>query len=127
MFSRIVTNTPVWVWGLLLALLWLGLNQIRTRTVRSRQILILPTIMTMLSLSGTTTSFGVTPLVLLTWAIATGIGVRWIILRPPPSLTRYDRAADLFHLPGSWIPLALILGIFTAKYATGVTLAIQPQ
>ena len=32
-----------------------------------------------------------------------------------------------FALPGSWMPMALILGIFLTKYAVGVELAMQPD
>lgn len=32
MLNQILANTPRWVWGLLLALLWLGLSQAVTRS-----------------------------------------------------------------------------------------------
>ena len=126
MFARIVGNTPLWVWPLLLALLWLGFDQTRARVVGLRRILLLPAVMTGLSLSGAMTSFGAGPLVLLVWSIAVCIGTGLAVKRPAVSLARYDPATALFHLPGSWAPLALILGIFSAKYATGATLAMQP-
>jgi len=126
MVLRILTNTPVWVWGLLLVLLWLGFSQTRARSIGLRRILILPLVMTGLSLSGTISSFGVAPLVLLAWAITTGIGTWLVIRRPVPQSTRYDSTMKVFFLPGSWLPLGLILGIFAIKYATGATLVMHP-
>ena len=126
MISRIVANTPLWVWGLLLALLWLGFSQIRARSVGLPRSLILPLVMTALSLSGTVSSFGVALPVLLAWAIAAGVALQLVIRRPVAPGTRYDSATGMFHLPGSWLPLMLILGIFSIKYAVGASLSMQP-
>jgi hypothetical protein len=40
-FQRIVTNTPVWVWPLLFALVGIGLHQTRDRRVTASRTLIL--------------------------------------------------------------------------------------
>ena len=40
--------------------------------------------------------------------------------------TRYDASTRSFDLPGSWLPMALILGIFATKYAVGVSLVMHP-
>ncbi len=126
MISRIVGNTPLWVWGLLLALLWLGFSQVRARSVGLGRSLILPLAMTVLSLSETVSSFGASPPVMLAWAVAAGVAL-WLVVRlPVPSGTRYESAAGMFHLPGSWSPLMLILGIFSIKYAVGASLSMQP-
>ena len=42
MLSAIVKHTPIWVWGLLAALLWLGIWQMFPRSVGTRQVLLLP-------------------------------------------------------------------------------------
>ena len=44
----------------------------------------------------------------------------------PPAGTRWNAAARSFHLPGSWVPMGLILAVFLMKYAIGVQLAMQP-
>ncbi len=49
-----------------------------------------------------------------------------LLRRPLPARTRYDAATRRFILPGSPLPLLLILGIFLTKYAVGVTLAMRP-
>lgn len=50
MLEPIVRNTPPWVWGLLAALLALGLSQLRSRNVSLTRITLLPLAMTGLSL-----------------------------------------------------------------------------
>lgn len=127
MFSQILANTPPWVWGLLLALLLLGYSQTRERRVGLRRILILPLVMTGLSLQGTLASFGGAPAVVLAWLVASGVTVGLLARRPAPAAARYDAGTGLFHLPGSWLPMLLILCIFVMKYAVGVTLAMRPE
>ncbi len=126
MFSRIISNTPIWVWGLLLALLALGFSQTRARLAGLHRLLILPLAMTGIALSGMLSGFGAAPLMLLIWIAAASIGTWRVIRRPLPPLTRYDASTGLYYLPGSWLPMVLILGIFTVKYAVGVALAMQP-
>ncbi|MDP2825749.1 MAG: alpha/beta fold hydrolase [Sulfuritalea sp.] len=126
MISRILASTPVWVWGLLLALLWLGFSQARSRRLTPKRMLILPLAMTLLSLGATLSSFGLAPAVTLAWtAAATAVAGLASRSGTPPG-SRYDAAAGQFLLPGSWLPLALILAIFVLKYALGVMLAMDP-
>jgi hypothetical protein len=126
MLSRILSNTPVWVWGLLAALMALGLSQTRDRLIGLRRILILPVVMAGLSLLGTVSSFGAGPVVLSAWVVFTCLGIWLTLTRPLPPLTRYDEAAQLYFVPGSWVPMTLIMSIFVVKYAVGVGLAMQP-
>lgn len=127
----IVQKTPAWVWGLLLALLWLGASQLRRRQVGASRVVLLPVAMAGLSAYGLVSGFGAA-------AQAGGIVLAWLAavfllaalslaLQPlPPSGARYDAASRSLHLPGSPVPLMLILGIFLTKYLVGVELALQP-
>ncbi|HJV80280.1 MAG TPA: DUF6622 family protein [Noviherbaspirillum sp.] len=125
MVLRIVANTPAWVWFLLLALVILGVTQSRPRTMGLRRALILPAVMAGLSIAGTVSSFGVTPSALLAWPVAAGAAT-WLVSRHPVAVrTKYDPGTGLFHLPGSIIPLLLILGIFLVKYIVSAMLAMQ--
>jgi hypothetical protein len=49
-------------------------------------------------------------------------GRRWA----QPAGTRWLPDQRVLALPGSWLPLAIILAIFSLRYATGVALALQP-
>lgn len=127
MLAQIIAHTPAWVWWLLLALLWLGYSQTRARQVGLPRLLLLPLAMTGLSLSGTLSSLGLSARLLLVWFIAWAVTAWLLARRPAPAAARYDPHTGLFQLPGSWAPLALILGIFCIKYAVGATLAINPD
>ncbi len=52
MILGILEHTPVWVWGVFVAILLLGLQQTRTRDVSIARATILPVVMILLSLSG---------------------------------------------------------------------------
>ena len=126
--GTILKNTPSWVWGLLAALLALGLSQLRDRQASLVRITVMPLAMTAFSLWGTASAFGNSPQfaqVLLAWFATSATMVA--LLAPGDSGATYDRASRSFALPGSWVPLALILGIFLTKYAVGVELTMQPQ
>ncbi|MDO8651029.1 MAG: hypothetical protein Q7R66_02430 [Undibacterium sp.] len=126
MINQILANTPRWVWFLLAALLWLGLSQTRSRTATLQRITLMPLAMTGLSLSGTLAAFGADPQVVLAWLVAVALMAFLVQSQTLPASTHYDPATRLFSLPGSWVPLLLIMGIFMTKYVVGVLTAMQP-
>jgi hypothetical protein len=126
MFEQILRNTPMWVWGLFLGLLSLGISQSFNRTAGLRRVTVTSLAMAGLSLYGTVSAFGSASAVLLAWlAAAVGVAV-FILSRPLAAQTRYDSDTRRFFLPGSWVPLGLMMGIFLTKYVVGVMLALQP-
>jgi hypothetical protein len=44
-----------------------------------------------------------------------------------PAGVRYLPEARHFRMPGSWIPLGLILAIFVARYLLAIVMAIDPS
>lgn len=126
MVMQILARTPMWVWGLLAALLVLGFSQTRQRESGLPRVVILPVAMTALSISGIVSAFGATPAVLGAWLAAALIVATLVVQRPVPAGTAYDAATRQFTLPGSWMPMALILGIFVTKYAVGVATTMHP-
>jgi hypothetical protein len=126
LFTRIILNTPVWVWALLVALVALGYSQTRSRTIGLQRVVIMPVAMIFLSLYGTVSAFGPSPGVLSAWLAAGAMLASMVVLRPAPMGTAYDSIRRQYALPGSWLPLFVILCIFSTKYAVGVTLAMQP-
>jgi hypothetical protein len=126
MLIQIVSRTPLWVWGLLLVLISIGLSQLFTRTVSAKRITLMSAAMTALSLYGTLSAFGSMPHILLGW-LAAAVAAAWLVLQRPLSAhTRYNTATRQFTVPGSWVPLVLIMGIFLTKYVVGVALSMQP-
>ena len=130
MLWSIVQGTPHWVWALLAALLWLGGSQLLPRRVGLRRALLAPLALAAFSAWGLASAFATQRAAgaLLTWllAMALAASISLALRRAPPAGVRYDAQALRFALPGSPVPLALILGIFLTKYLVGVELALQP-
>ena len=126
MFIGIIQHTPVWVWGLLVALIGLGLWQTRDREMTLVRITILPLVLIALSLSGVLTAFGQMPVALSGWAAGVSaalmIGRQLVAVRA----ARWSAQAGRLQVPGSWLPLALIVGLFCIKYVAGASLGMHP-
>lgn len=124
----IVRQTPLWVWGLFAALLALGLSQLRTRTASLARVAMLPAAMTLFSVFGTWSALGRSAHVAgaaLVWFAAAALA--FALVSRQPRAARFDPLQRRYHLPGSPVPLLLILGIFLLKYGVGVELVIAPQ
>lgn len=132
MLGTVVANTPTWVWGLLAGLIVLGLSQLFRRQVSLQRTLLLPLSMTALSVYGLVSALGgsgTLPGALTVWTLVAGLtallSLAW--RNAAPAGSRYDAVRGHFDLPGSAVPMALILAIFLTKYGVGVELAMQPQ
>ena len=127
MLLQIVTHTPPWVWVLLAVLVALGLSQAMPRRMTLRRLAVLPLVLLALSLSGVVTTFPGAAAPLLAWLV--GVSAALAIGRPIVGArgARWDAESASLHVPGSWLPMVLILSLFLAKYAVGVALAMQPS
>ncbi len=124
---EILSHTPRWVFVLFAALLVLGVQQLSARQVTLRRTAVMPLAMSGLAVYGVVSAFSGHPVALLAWAACT-LAMAWAIQRrPAPAGTRYDPATQQFTLPGSAVPLALMMGVFFTKYAIGATLSQAPQ
>lgn len=116
------TSLPLWPFAILAVLLVLGYRQSRDRVVQPGTLAKVALGMLVLSLYGVTAAFGPHLVPVLAWA--TGFAASVFVAGPvfaPRGLAREGRAV---RVPGSWLPLGLMVGIFAAKfvlgYATGV-------
>ncbi len=129
MLTAIVKGTPIWVWGLLLVLLALGISQLADRRPSLRRVVLVPFAMFGFAIYGMVSAFGSGPLsgpVALAWA-ASAIAATGLMLQlRTPAGTSFDAATTSFWVPGSSVPLLLILGIFLTKYIVGIELALNP-
>jgi len=126
MLLQILANTPKWVFVLFAALLWLGLSQLLTRRVGLSRVTGLAIGMSVFSLYGTVSAFAGVPMALLAWLAGAAAVFALLAGRAAPLGTRYDAATRRFTVPGSAVPLAVMMGIFLTKYAVGITLGMQP-
>ncbi|MBT9488057.1 MAG: hypothetical protein IV093_11165 [Rubrivivax sp.] len=114
---------PVWVPLVLLLLLVLGQRQSRTRDVRPGLVTGIALAMFAFSLFGVVSAFGAAPAVLLLWAAAYASSVFWGARRVSSRGMALVGAA--VRVPGSWVPLALMLGIFGAKFLLGFAAGVH--
>ena len=123
---EILGHTPPWVWTLLAALTALGLWQTRTQRLARARLVVLPAVMLALGLNASWASFTVHPALFAAWLgaflLATLVGRRW----RAPAGTAWDAAAARLVVPGSWLPLALILVVFCLRYGISVGFVLNP-
>ena len=128
MISQVLSGTPTWVWALLAGLIALGVSQARDRSASLGRIALMPVAMTAFSIYGTVSTFSHSLMlssVLMTWGVLAAIV--FSIVGKGQAAGAYDPATRMFQLPGSWVPMALILGIFATKYVANVALAMHPE
>ena len=125
-FIAIVQHTPAWVWGLLAALVALGLWQTRPLEMSLTRVTVLPLVLTALSLSGVLSAFGHMPVALGAWVAGVGaalvLGSKAMTIRD----ASWSASRGLLRVPGSWLPLVLTVSLFALKYGAGVSLALAP-
>ena len=126
MITQILSHTPLWVFGLFFGLVYLGCVQSRTRQVSRSRLIVLPVVMLAWSLYSVWSTFDAHLTALATWACAWCAVVAIGLVRGPSHSASYDAATVQFTVAGSWLPLALMMGIFFFKYAVAVVHAMTP-
>jgi len=125
MILAILQHTPTWVWMAFIAVMTLGISQTRTREVSQGRATLLPLVMTILSLSGVLSAFSQVPLALAAWGV--GLVLSFTVIGPVVAIKGATWLPEMrrFRIPGSWLPITLILGLFATKYSAGVSLALN--
>ncbi len=126
MIGAIATGAPGWVYILLAALIALGVRRLKTREMPLAVALIPVAAFFVWSIVGAA-NFAATS----GWAIAAtawfggaAMGATSAVLFSDPRATRL--AGGRIRLPGSWLPLALYMTVFVARFACGAWAAIVP-
>lgn len=124
---EILRHTPVWVFAVLAALVALGVRRLRASDVPVRRLLVLPIAMAVFSLFGLWQAAGASAVASVAWTLTfvatTAIG--WAL--PPNAGVQYSPGSGRVHVPGSWLPLALMMTIFFLRYIVAVTVAMHPS
>ncbi len=123
---QILQRTPAWVYGLFFGLLALGYVQSKSRELSPLRLAVLPLALGTFSLTQIWASFSAQPVVFAAWGA--GIGAALLAHRAfgQPNGARWSAASGTFHVPGSWVPLALMMAMFFSRYALAVSLALRP-
>jgi hypothetical protein len=120
---EIINHTPRWVFGLFIALVLLGMQQTRTRTVTMTRMTLLPLAMLALSFWGVWNAFDGSAVGVACW-LGAMLGAALFAQRFDfSSNVRFLPDTRSFIMPGSWLPLVLMMAIFFTKYAVGASLA----
>lgn len=127
MTISILSHTPVWVWGLLLAIVAVGAKQTRTGTATPARAVLLPVATVGLSLHGVLAATRVEPQAALAWVAAALTALALHAAFGTVRGARWRPATRDFAVPGSWLPLAMMLATFATKFHAGVSLALDPS
>lgn len=123
--SIILAHVPIWVWGILAFILVMGWRQSRHSAMGLARLLMLPAAWLVFGAWGVQSAYGLGSPAALAWLAGLGASV-WLVRRSGwPG--RVSQEEGRFIVPGSWWPLVLMLGIFAAKFATGMSLALHPE
>jgi hypothetical protein len=121
--SEIIQHTPTWVFILFFALLALGFKQSKPRVVRVSTVFILPAAMVIFSFFGMYSVFGMPLLALALWTVSLLLLAAIGLKLQSPALVTYSKTDQQLTIPGSWVPLCLMMAIFFTKYVVGVAVA----
>lgn len=130
MLIQILTHTPAWVFALFALLAWLGGKQLVAGSTHLARVAAMPVAMVALAVYGVAGAFGRSAagaLALAGWGLAAVAALAVVVRLPLHPAVRYDPSSRRFFQPGSWVPLALMMGIFATKYSVGVLLAMHPE
>jgi hypothetical protein len=127
MMIETLRYTPIWVWAVLVMLTAIGASMMQTRIVSVKRLTRLPVLMTIYSFTSALLSFGARPAYSLAWLA--GLVSVYLMLRKlaKPSSARYLADRQSFEVPGSVVPLLLMLAIFSLKYTLGVLSVRMPM
>ena len=126
-FTLILSQVPTWVWFLLVALIALGLSQVRDRWVSETRLRRMPLAFLAFSAWSTVGAFGWQAFTVLGFLAGLSVTRQLVLASGWPGAARHDAQQRAYFVPGSWLPLAVMMGIFALKFVLGMTLAMSPQ
>ena len=120
---QVLQRTPIWVWAILAALIYLGSKQLKPRVVKRYSVLIAPVAFLFVGLMAA----GRGQVGFVTWAVSLiSLAAVTFFVWQPTNGARYEANGDRLHMPGSVVPMLLMLAIFLLNYVINVVLAINP-
>ncbi|SIT43217.1 conserved membrane hypothetical protein [Paraburkholderia ribeironis] len=123
--DQLIQQTPKWVFVVFLVLLYLGYVQSKGREVAGSRLIIIPAAMIGLSLFSVGSAFGLSILGFSCWIVGAIFAQLVNISLKQPRGVVYVREKGKFFVPGSLIPLSLMMAIFFAKYFISASLATR--
>ena len=121
--SELISHTPTWVFAVFFTLLALGFIQSKERVVKVKIIFILPIAMILFSLFGVYSVFGLSWFTISLWFLGLAITLVIGLKLAYPKLVSFSVQSNKLKIPGSWVPLFFMMGIFFTKYFVGFAVA----
>ena len=124
--AQAITHTPIWVFPLILLVLWLGVRNLRTRERALPSLYILPAILLIAALDNLLSNHAGLALVIpaFIFSLMIGIAIGWNLAprdaRPLPTSGR-------IRVPGSVVPLLIVIAAVILRYAMGYTYGRWPE
>ena len=116
---ELLKGTPTWVYILLFFLIYKGIKATHGSTIKLKKILIIPAVFFIMSLHKVTNPYYYILFLFL------GLIAGWILYKNIK--IRADKKNHLIALPGSVLPIILILVAFAKGYYFGYELAVHPE
>lgn len=121
---QIISNTPIYVWLLLVYLIRGGWKSRRDYTVAWKDLLVTPAIMFFWSIYSTVTRYEGSTICL--WVVSLSLGI-WVGLLTVRRLRlSFDKQKNLIEIAGNWTPMILSLTIFSLRYFLGAVYGLHP-
>lgn len=120
----ILTHIPVWVWAILAFLVLMGLRLSRERRMSRLRLMLVPAIFLAYGAWGIENTFGFAATPILAWGAGLLTSLTLVRWSGWPGRARVE--GGQYVLPGSWIPMGLMLAIFVGKFILGMGLAMNP-
>ncbi|MGE0802487.1 MAG: DUF6622 family protein, partial [Lautropia sp.] len=122
-----IKHTPVWVFGLLAALIAYGVLQSRSRERSLLGAVSFGAALVGWSAYSSAALFPGAPLVAVAAWLAGAVAIQPLGRRlTSESVDDYDPVRRRLTVAGSWLPLALMMALFALRYVANVMLALQP-
>lgn len=122
-----LSDRPVLTLALIAFLIWVGLRALKPRTIRYRQLYILPSVFLVISANQLFNSYPFSPIGLTVWVVMTGLAgiVSWRMAQD--TSIGIDREKGRIDLPGTRITLSLMLLFIAARLYFGRQLFLHPE
>lgn len=124
MVIEILKHLPIWVYFLFAVLVRLGFVLARDREVSLGRAVLVPLAMSALSVAGVVSAFPGMILPIVAWAGGVLIALAMCVALGYPRGVAMVSARKV-HLPGSWVPMVLMMTIFFTKFGVNVALFQQ--
>jgi hypothetical protein len=124
-FEAILRGTPVWVWILLVFLLSRGIKALKGGTAPLGKLAIVPVVFAVWGIAHLASEQAAGWQSAMAWVLGAVAGVLAGAFIARKTRFTVDRAQKTVTLPGSAVPLILILVTFASKFWLGVELAIS--